>query len=47
LTVEYGVAQEIASFYAPEFGKRLETRCLRVTLGAEGSRVRIDWSLNH
>jgi uncharacterized heparinase superfamily protein len=47
LTVEYGVAQEIASFYAPEFGKRLVTRCLRVTLGLDGSRVRMDWSLNH
>jgi uncharacterized heparinase superfamily protein len=31
------------SFYAPEFGKRLESSCLVVALGAEDSEVSISW----
>lgn len=42
--VEAGEASIVASHYSPEFGKRLETQCLKVALGPEGARVRIDWS---
>jgi len=44
VTVEAGEASVENSHYAPEFGKRLKTKCLKVALGTEGARVRIDWS---
>lgn len=44
VTVEAGVASVVTSHYAPEFGMRQETQCLKVALGTKGARVRIDWS---
>jgi len=44
--VEFGNSEWISSFYAPEFGKRLKTRCLKIELPKEGSRVTINWSSN-
>ena len=42
--VETGDSNWSPSFYAPEFGKRLETQCLKVALSKEGARVAINWS---
>ena len=44
VNVEAGVPQWSPSHYAPEFGMRLETQCLKVVLGKNGSRVRMAWS---
>lgn len=44
--VEFGNSEWISSFYAPEFGKRLKARCLKIELPKEGSRVTINWSSN-
>lgn len=44
VNVETGDPQWSPSYYAPEFGKRFETCCLKVKLGEEGARLRIDWS---
>ena len=46
LTVEAGDSRITSSFYAPEFGKRLETQCLLVALATQGSRLIINWNLN-
>jgi len=46
VNVEVGNSEWISSFYAPEFGKRLKTRCLKIEIPKEGSRVTIDWSFN-
>jgi uncharacterized heparinase superfamily protein len=45
--VEVGDAQLVSSHYAPEFGKRLTAQCLKVALGNEGSRVRVDWDIKN
>jgi len=44
LQVEIGDARLMHSYYAPEFGKRLKSRCLKIALESNGSRVRIDWN---
>jgi len=44
VTVEAGEASIVPSYYALEFGKRLDAQCLQVALGKEGARMRIDWS---
>lgn len=44
VTVKTGDSQLTPSFYAPEFGKRLETQCLKIALAKEDSRVTINWS---
>jgi len=44
VNVEVGNTQLIQSHYAPEFGKRLKTKCIKVELATEGSRITIDWS---
>lgn len=46
VVVETGGSEWIPSFYAPEFGKRLESQCLKVALAKEGSHVSINWSSN-
>ena len=46
VTVEMGDSHLSPSFYAPEFGKRIKTQCLEVSLGQEGARVTINWSSN-
>ena len=44
LEVKEGIAQIEKSYYSPEFGKKYETRCLKVTLDKnEGSNVKISW----
>ena len=43
VSVEAGVPEWSPSYHAPEFGMRLETQCLKVVLGKNGARVRIDW----
>lgn len=44
--VEMGDSNWSPSFYAPEFGKRIKTKCLEVPLGQEGACVTINWSSN-
>ncbi len=34
------------SYYAPEFGKRLETQCLKVAIATKGSQITVNWSSN-
>jgi len=46
VTIEMGNSQKLPSFFAPEFGNRIETQCLLVALTTEGSRVTINWSSN-
>jgi uncharacterized heparinase superfamily protein len=46
VTVDMGDSHWSPSFYAPEFGKRIKTKCLEVPLGEEGARVIINWSSN-
>ena len=47
IQVEKGDAELKQSYYAPEFGKRLESRCLKIALEHSGSRVRIGWSVEN
>lgn len=44
VAVEAGEVSLVPAHYAPEFGKRLVTQCLKVALSTRGARVRIDWS---
>jgi uncharacterized heparinase superfamily protein len=44
VTVGEGIPKWSPSHYAPEFGMRLETQCLKVVLGKNGARVCINWS---
>ena len=46
IKVEVGTSQWSHSHYAPEFGKRTQTQCLKVALAKEGSQVIIDWGAN-
>lgn len=46
MKVELGNPQWSVSHYAPEFGKRMRTKCLKVKLAKNGARVSIDWSFN-
>ena len=46
IKVEVGTSQWSHSHYAPEFGKRIQTQCLKVALAKEGSQVIIDWGSN-
>lgn len=44
LEVNKGIAQLEKSYYSPEFGKKYETRCLKVALDKnKGSSVKISW----
>ena len=44
IRIEKGLAQQIDSYYAPEFGLQVRTSCLRISLVNHESRVRISWS---
>ena len=44
LEVKTGKAQLEKNYYSPEFGKKIETRCLKVALDKkEGLRIKISW----
>ena len=44
LEVKTGKAQLERNYYSPEFGKKIETRCLKVALDKkEGLRIQISW----
>ncbi|MDC0435820.1 heparinase II/III family protein [Pelagibacteraceae bacterium] len=44
LYVQKGLAQLEASYYSPEFGKKIETKCLKVVLDKkDGSSIKISW----
>jgi uncharacterized heparinase superfamily protein len=44
LDVTIGIAQLETSFYSPEFGKRIKTKCLKVALDKKnGSAIKISW----
>jgi uncharacterized heparinase superfamily protein len=44
LEVKTGKAQLEKNYYSPEFGKKIETRCLKVALDKkEGLRIQISW----
>ena len=43
VNVEEGNSRLESGFYAPEFGKRLDSTCLMVELGKKGSNLNISW----
>ena len=44
LYVQKGLAQLETSYYSPEFGKKIETKCLKVALDKkDGSSIKISW----
>ena len=44
LKVEKGNCKLEKNYYSPEFGKKLSTNCLKVSLGKKGSIVKITWN---
>lgn len=43
ISIEFGKSLLKKSFYAPQFGRRLETQCLQVCLGSRHTRVSCKW----
>jgi hypothetical protein len=44
LHVKTGKAELVESYYSPEFGKRIKSECLRITLENKRSIIKINWS---
>jgi uncharacterized heparinase superfamily protein len=44
IKVEVGVAKWSHSHYSTEFGRRVQTLCLKIFLSGEGARMRISWN---